>query len=523
MEKRIKIVWILSLVSALFVIGVQGYWLYTQYKYVINTYIQEISDEVLNAGDKEFEIRKNKHGGNFSFSITKESEYKVDSLSNNPKRKTTMAFSSGKSDDGELLTPSERKDMIDSIMNRIKGMSTEDIKKDLLKSIEIMDAYNAKKLRDAKLTDKTPEVKTSLFNLFFNADLPEDSIISGMNRAFVNIEEEFRPSILDSILQAELPDINFSQSPWSRTDSIPMTSYWDTSGSLLSPIVNIYYAHNPFQNMGVHIKASIPPQPLFGKMAMQLLLSLGFILLLIGCLIFQIKTILKQQKIGEMRQSFVNTMIHELKRPVQTLKTFVAFLGDKEMRSDDEATEIVVQDSMFELDNLSAYLNKLKDMVRVDGSQTPLNLVKFNLEELIQKVIRLIHIPTYKKVEFHTSFDMDSPLIEADPVHIANVLSNLIENAIKYSENEVNIEIKATQKRNELWLSVSDDGIGIPIVEQEKVFAKFYRGSNLPDQSIPGLGLGLSYVKLISEAHHGYVSLKSHVGQGTSITLYLPQ
>lgn len=245
--------------------------------------------------------------------------------------------------------------------------------------------------------------------------------------------------------------------------------------------------------------------------------------MLIVCLIFQIKTILKQKKIGELRQNFVNTMIHELKRPVQTLKTFVAFLGDKEMRADSNATEEVVQDAMFELDNLSAYLGKLKDMVRADNEDTPLNLSRLNLHELTDKVIRLTHIPPNKEVKFTTDFDMESPLIEADSIHLANVLSNLIENAIKYSNASVEIEIKARRKGNELRIAVSDNGIGIPLVDQGRVFAKFYRGSNLPDCNTPGLGLGLSYVKLISEAHQGRVSLESTMDKGTSITLCIPQ
>lgn len=232
---------------------------------------------------------------------------------------------------------------------------------------------------------------------------------------------------------------------------------------------------------------------------------------------------MKQRKVGEMRQHFVNTMIHELKRPVQTLKTFVSFLGDKEMRTDEQMTGQIVQDSMFELDNLSAYLNKLKDMVRADDESTPLHISRFNLHELADKVIRLTHIPTGKQATFTTQFEMESPFIEADPIHVANVLSNLIENAIKYSGEKVEITINARRKANDLWLTVSDNGIGIPLVEQDKVFAKFYRGSNMPDLTIPGLGLGLSYVKLISEAHHGSVSLSSNLGQGTSVTLYLPQ
>lgn len=96
--------------------------------------------------------------------------------------------------------------------------------------------------------------------------------------------------------------------------------------------------------------------PLLGRMGWQLFLSIFLILLLLACLGFQIRTIWEQMRLNELREGFVHTMIHELRRPVQTLKVFVSFLNDREMRMDEATTERVLQDSMFELDNLSAYL-----------------------------------------------------------------------------------------------------------------------------------------------------------------------
>jgi len=281
--------------------------------------------------------------------------------------------------------------------------------------------------------------------------------------------------------------------------------------------------YSPFEYKGVEIIASIPSPPLFGRMAVQFLLSLTLILLLTGCLILQIKTILKQKKINEMREDFVNAMIHELKRPVQTLKTFISFLGNKNMPSDELITEQVIQDSMFELDNLSAYLKKLKDMIHADSDATSLQISRFNLMELIEKIIRLVNCPAEKDVKISASYEMESEWIEADMVHVANVVNNLIENAIKYSIQQVDIEIKAALKGKQLHLTISDNGIGIPYSEQEKIFAKFYRGSNFSDKNIPGIGLGLSYVKLIVEAHKGKISLLSEIEKGTTVTLCLPQ
>ena len=161
-------------------------------------------------------------------------------------------------------------------------------------------------------------------------------------------------------------------------------------------------------------------------------------------------------------------------------------------------------------------------MVSADGSATLLHPVPFNLQELVEKVIRLVHIPSGKQVAFSTAFPPDLPQVTADPVHIANILSNLIENAIKYSGPEVNIRVVVIRNDRLIELTVTDNGVGISADEQTKVFEKFYRSAHLPDKQIPGLGLGLSYVRQIAEAHHGQVSLRSEVGKGTEVTVGLP-
>lgn len=485
MEKRIRVVWILSLLSVMLLILVQGYWLYHQYVYVVNTYTDELAQQILQEARKEYELRKANTNTTYMFFIDSNAEYK------------------GK-ENGRVR-----------MQNKLKFlMKTNDVPDSTQLSVLNLDSISRYTERLASSTDS--------LKLNINTKLSQTEMVENANRALTNHFNPFTIERLDSILIAGFQDMKFVITDRDANDSI-YTSKWETTGTIFKSGMRVSYVYSPFQKKGVYIDVTLPALPVFHKMVVQLFLALGIVLLLIGCLVFQIKTILKQKKIGELRQSFVHTMIHELKRPVQTLKTFIAFLADKELRADQGATEEVIQDSMFELDNLSAYLNKLKDMVRADNEKTPLNPTVFDLRELTEKVIRITHIPEGKRVTFITNFDMDSTCIEADPIHLANVLSNLIENAIKYSNAEVEIKIDTSRKGRELWLTVSDNGIGIPLIDQDKVFAKFYRGSNLPERNTPGLGLGLSYVKLIGEAHRGSVSLKSAIGQGTSVTLCLPQ
>ena len=146
------------------------------------------------------------------------------------------------------------------------------------------------------------------------------------------------------------------------------------------------YPYNPLKRQLVEVDVRIPCHMLLLRMGGQLAGSLLMIALLAVCLFFQIKTILKQRRVDEMRRSFVSTMIHELKRPVQMLKMC--------LRADTKATDAVVDDSIVEVDNLSAYLQKLRDMTRADDERTPLSLRTFDFRPMAEKTLRQLHSPT---------------------------------------------------------------------------------------------------------------------------------
>ena len=525
MEKRIRNIWMLSLASVLLLLGVQGNLLYNQYQHEVNAYARELAEKILKAGEEELEIRK-KNAENSATNIRLYDEINSDSLGEKSSLERMSLYIYNTKED-ELKVgyrtsdnPIERSEIL---LKRIKTYSSSDDDSLKLHKNPIWKATDDNGVFFVNDSSTNTNLKVVTLNLSINPNISNENKHKGIDQAIINYKNPFCKESLDSILMADIPEINYTMTHINPQDSVGVSSSWYLAGSLFSPYMKVLYLYSPFEGKGVEIIAAIPAPPVFKRMAVQLLLSLVLILLLIGCLILQIRTILKQKKINEMREDFVHAMIHELKRPVQTLKTFISFLRNKDMRSDEMITEQVLQDSMFELDNLSAYLKKLKDMVGADNNATSLQISRFNLQELIDKIIRLVNHPPEKDVKISVRYEMESVLIDADTVHVANVVNNLIENAIKYSEQQVDIEIKAVLEERKLCLTVSDNGIGIPHSEQEKVFAKFYRGSNFPDKNIPGIGLGLSYVKLITEAHKGEVSLFSDIGKGTSVMICIPQ
>ena len=219
----------------------------------------------------------------------------------------------------------------------------------------------------------------------------------------------------------------------------------------------------------------------------------------------------------------LHTMIHELKRPISTLKMCMSFMGDERMMQDEESKQRILSSSCNELDNLTSYFAKLRDITFGDATEIPLVKTDFHLRELMEECIGKQNIPNDKEVRMEI-VAQDDLEVSADRMHLANIVCNLLENAIKYSKKEVIIRIDYMMRADGLLqITVADNGIGIAKTDQKYVFDKFYRSENAKDKAIPGIGLGLSYVKLLVEAHGGTITFESIVGEGTTFTILLPQ
>lgn len=473
MGKQIKLVWILTIVTALLVIGGQVYWLHHQYTYTALAYMARLNDTLLVLQDKDFTLAVN---ANHIIKIVDANQAAQDSDLVKLRYSLKMNFDKGKAE---------------SYVRFSKLYDT-----DSLGNLHLVDSFNV-------------------------TGLSLDEVMNASLRYTKFVDRPFDLQALDSLFISH--HIHATDLQLVKLDSFLCKGTYVVEQSCMRYRMKFVYPYNPFVRDAVTGYIDLPTNPLLKEMGWQLVGSLVLILLLIFCLIYQIRTILKQYKLDELRKGFVNTMIHELKRPVQTLKMCVAFLNNKRMRKDEQMMDEVVKDSMFELDNLSAYLVKVREMTRADDEQTPLSVRSFNLSETLEKLLRLTVIPADKHVRFETRLTPDPLWITADPVHFTNSISNLVENAIKYSGNEVCIRISASLAEGKLVIQVADNGFGISSQDQLHIFDKFYRSEQMVGRGLPGIGLGLSYVKLMVEAHGGTVDVESILGKGSVFTLEIPQ
>ena len=498
----------LSLAAMLLIIAGQGYWLWNQYQYKNEECADDMYRRVMDAVAVNDSIRRTMPRKTFGAS--------------NVSLNTSISLSYR--DQKDSLNPAGRQEY-----RQVVKVGTVDTDELLKASISDLMPDTVRLSRTGK---DSIGVRTDRLNMQFVDSLVlsnEDGYSGGVDIVRVldqyklQVDVPFTLQRFDSILQVRLDGMPFTTQLTHVRDTLYRCKEKVTHlGTSLFPVLQVDYPYNPMKFEQVRVQVQILPHALLLRMGGQLLGSLLLILLLAFCLLFQIKTILRQRRIDEMRKNFVNTMIHELKRPVQTLKTCVAFLSHRELCADPQAMEEVIHDSRAGLDNLSAYLQKLRDMTRADDGQAQLTVTTFRLREAVDNLVLLQQSATDKQTSFEVRID-PSLTVRADRLHFSNIISNLLENAVKYSGNVVHIVIEAAVTDARLTLSVADNGIGIPLAEQARVFDKFYRSASLPDPAVPGIGLGLSYVKLLTEAHRGTVTLRSRPGQGTTVTVCIPQ
>ena len=364
------------------------------------------------------------------------------------------------------------------------------------------------KIKDLDYTDCTFEVNNA----------PKESDIWDAMRDFeLEVYSPFTAEGLDSVLQRE--DIT-AHITVATLDTMLWQNKFEHQKSLTPPHIRITSPFSALEKKVVIIDYDIPVSNVITIMMDTLILSIIISLLLILCLIWQISTIFKQNRLDKMRNDFVSTMIHELKRPIATLKMCVSGLNNQRMLENSETRNEILSDSRDALDCLSSYFTKLRDITFNNVEQIPLNATRFSLRDMLEDVIAKTHLPSYKSVDIKIIPD-DDVTIKADFIHLSNIMSNLIENSIKYSSDNVEIAIDYRIADNVATISVTDNGFGISSKDISRIFDKYYRVTSHND--VPGMGLGLTYIKMLVEAHNGTINVSSKPGQGSTFTITIPQ
>lgn len=485
MEKKIKILYILSIIAICAFLCMQGYWLYSRYEFSLKEYeynAESVIADALAEYDKE-RIGNSVTQIQTSYNLS----HSVDSIGKQ-QRKVTVASTTIQG--RELLGIKEDRKLTQEEMVRLAKI--------------VCDSLDAVENKRATLdvttapSDGAAWAAMKNFELEFQSPFTVDGIDSLLVKAGINAEV--------FLIQ---------------TDSLIWNPILTYHSSILHPRFSFVSPYSELESKAVLIDCEIPPASIIKKMGWTLIMAFILSMLLVLCLVWQIKTIVKLTRLDKMRNSFITTMIHELKRPISTLKMCVSGIENEKMLADEEMKKELMSSTRTALDNLSAYFSKLRDITFNNVEQIPLNITKFNLHGLVDDVISSVAVPGGKIVKFENNIGNDLE-ISADRSHLFNITTNLIENSIKYSGDGVVITVEAHSVENGVTFTVSDTGNGISESDLKNIFMRFYRGkASVTD--IPGMGLGLAYVKLLTEAHGGTVTVVSRRNEGSSFTINMPQ
>jgi two-component system phosphate regulon sensor histidine kinase PhoR len=262
-----------------------------------------------------------------------------------------------------------------------------------------------------------------------------------------------------------------------------------------------------------------------------LIRSLGFMaissfiltLFLIITFVFTFYVILKQKRLSEMKSDFVNNMTHELKTPISTISLASQMLSDKsipvENKKLDRISDIITEESK----RLGYQVERVLQMAKFDQGDLKLQFKEIYIHDIIESVISNFVLQVDSKNGLLIpSLHADTDCVHGDSIHLTNVISNLLDNAVKYTTEEPEIFIETRNNNGMLMVSVRDNGIGISKANMKRIFDKFYRVSTGNVHNVKGFGLGLSYVKKIVEEHHGTIYVESEPEKGSTFTFCLP-
>ena len=249
-----------------------------------------------------------------------------------------------------------------------------------------------------------------------------------------------------------------------------------------------------------------------------------FLIVVIAAMFFiSLRTISNQRKLDQMKSEFINNMTHEIKTPLSTISLACEMLSDNSISQDPETRANFIAIVADENQRMRVLVETILQSAKMSNKNFRINPKPVDINSLIEKVQQSFRLTLSNRSGcIETHLEADPSVIEADELHLTNLIYNLIDNGIKYSTDAPHIVVSTATDGHHLLLRVQDHGIGISKSDQKHVFEKFYRVSTGNVHNVKGFGIGLNYVAQVVRLHHGHISLESEPGHGSTFTVSLP-
>ena len=376
--------------------------------------------------------------------------------------------------------------------------------------------------------NKRPGLQTFPENLSFNIIRPSTisdrytaaEIKEKLKKAFNkegldNVHFEFAVTSNANSFELELQSEHFQQESLDttrfRTRVIPIIPENATDIESVMPYEHLFILIPDFKLQVWH------------SLGWMIVFSALFTAIIIAAFFITVKTLLNQKKMSEIKSDFINNMTHEFKTPLATISLAVDALRNDKVHSDKTKWQYFNNIIKEENKRMNKHVETILQAALMEKQEFKLNFVSLHLHELIYNVTKNFQLQLQEKnskIEYLLNAGND--VIEADEVHFSNVISNLIDNAIKYSKENLIIKIITHSTEKFVVLQIQDNGIGMSKETVKRVFEKFYRAHTGNLHNVKGFGLGMSYVKSVIDEHKGKIKVESVLGKGSTFTMEIP-
>jgi len=345
----------------------------------------------------------------------------------------------------------------------------------------------------------------------------------------LDITDYIVPATLDSLLFEELNSMelakNYFYGIYRKNDNKFVTGRFENKEEQLitSPyqlsLSSVYRLGEYYLTLYFPTKASI----VLRQMEVWLMMSVLFLIVVIFSFVYVILTIFRQKKLAELKTDFINNMTHEFKTPLATTSLAAEMLLRPQVAENIEKVKKYARVIVDENQRLKTRVEQVLEISSLENGKQDHQLKQTDLHEVIKTVIRRFEIQLKEKhVKLILEPEATNPVIVANEEDIANMIFNLIDNAIKYTPDNPEILIRTWNSKNGIFLRIRDNGIGIKPEHHRNIFKNLFRVPTGDIHEVRGYGIGLYYVKKVVEQHHGTIEVESELGKGSVFDVYLP-
>lgn len=260
-----------------------------------------------------------------------------------------------------------------------------------------------------------------------------------------------------------------------------------------------------------------------GSMSWILFASLLFSLIILATFGFSLYFIVYQKKTSEMKSDFINNMTHEFKTPIATISLAADTIVNRKIIGDELKIRHFISMIKKENSRMNKKVETILQMASLDKQEIEFKFESVSIHKIIRKAVDSFDILVQQKHgTINLRLDASNSEIYGDSEHLYNLINNLLDNAVKYSADNLEINVETKNNRDGVVISVRDNGMGMSKSVQNKIFERFYRQTGGNIHNVKGFGLGLNYVQSIVEAHKGTITVSSEPGKGSDFEVFLP-